>query len=137
MVTGDGFGFPSGHSLKSSVVYGGATLVFEVWERHRQRMVAAIAVGLIALSRVVLGVHYLADVVVGTIVGLAFLRIVTQITRKSPRRALAIAVALGVVAITMTTDYKAGIAAGTAAVTLAIWELTGNATLEEVATRTE
>jgi membrane-associated phospholipid phosphatase len=64
-------GFPSGHATAATAVYGGLALVSG---RLRDRRVAAatvLLVGLIALSRVVLGVHYLGDVLAGVAVGAA------------------------------------------------------------------
>jgi len=65
----DGYGFPSGHALGATVVYGGLAALFD------DRRLSAAAAGLIvvvAASRVVIGVHYLADVVVGVAVGLGY-----------------------------------------------------------------
>jgi membrane-associated phospholipid phosphatase len=65
-------GFPSGHATMSTLVYGGLALV------HRRHVpsegtvaaaLAALVVLAVSLSRVVLGVHYLGDVLVGLLVG--------------------------------------------------------------------
>jgi membrane-associated phospholipid phosphatase len=66
-------GFPSGHAIAATTIYGGALLAFD---RVRDpRAVAGVAglVAAISLSRVVLGVHYLGDVVAGVGVGLVIL----------------------------------------------------------------
>lgn len=92
-------GFPSGHALGAAVVYGGLALALE---RGRRRLAAAVVVSLvvaIALSRIVLGVHYLVDVVVGLGVGVAYLAAVDRIRRPSPERTLWLATALGLGAV--------------------------------------
>lgn len=71
------FSFPSGHAFGSAVAYGMlALVVLRVFHRTRWRWVAAgalwVFVGLVAVSRPVLGVHYPSDVVAGTILGLAW-----------------------------------------------------------------
>jgi membrane-associated phospholipid phosphatase len=66
-------GFPSGHAISATVVYGGALVAFD---RVRHRPSLLVAVGLvvaISVSRVVIGVHYLGDVIAGVAVGLVVL----------------------------------------------------------------
>lgn len=72
-----GNSFPSGHSMNSTVVYGALLLV--VWpllapRRHRMAVVVTAAtVAGIAVSRVVLTVHYVSDVVAGISLGVVVL----------------------------------------------------------------
>jgi len=66
--------FPSGHALLSSAIYLSiAVLVVRLVPYRRVRLyvlaLAAVLVGLIGFSRVLLGVHYPTDVVAGWIVG--------------------------------------------------------------------
>lgn len=68
-----GYGFPSGHALGATVFWGGAALLADAGRRRVRLGVAAAAVAVVAASRVVLGVHYLADVVAGVAVGTLFL----------------------------------------------------------------
>jgi membrane-associated phospholipid phosphatase len=76
----DGYGFPSGHALGATVVWGTAALALD-WSRRRLRLaVASVAVPVVAASRVVIGVHYLVDVVVGTVVGVAVIGLVFAAT---------------------------------------------------------
>src|SRR5262245_17276688 len=74
---GIGNSFPSGHALGSIVCYGAVLLVFLPAARGRWRtvfitMIAAL-VALIGISRILLGVHYLSDVVGAWAVGIAWL----------------------------------------------------------------
>jgi undecaprenyl-diphosphatase len=74
---GTGNSFPSGHSLGSIICYGALLLVFLPAVAPRFRTLSTIAVGVlvaaIGISRVVLGVHYLSDVVGAWAVGVAWL----------------------------------------------------------------
>jgi membrane-associated phospholipid phosphatase len=101
-VGADGFGFPSGHALGATVVYGGVAALCDVWDRRRRAVAAGVVVALVALSRVVLGVHYLLDVVGGVVAGLAVLWLVLRVASGRPDRAFAVAVALGGAALAAT-----------------------------------
>ncbi len=121
-VTASGFGFPSGHALKSTAVYGGAALLFRDVARRRIRILAATTiVGLIGGSRIILGVHYTIDVLVGTVCGVLFLWAMWTSTRRSPRRALGVTAGLGVVATVVTLDSNAVLVVGGAAIALVAW----------------
>lgn len=75
----DAFGksFPSGHSMASTVGYGTLLLAFMPLIPPRWRPVAIGAyvtiVGMIAFSRLGLGVHYFSDVLGGFVLGLSWL----------------------------------------------------------------
>lgn len=62
-------GFPSGHAISATVVYGGLVLVRDRLTDLRYVVPAALVIGLVGLSRVVIGVHYLGDVLAGYAVG--------------------------------------------------------------------
>jgi undecaprenyl-diphosphatase len=87
---GAGNSFPSGHSLGSIVCYGAVLLVFLPAARGRWRTafitVVVTVVALIGISRVLLGVHYLSDVVGAWAVGITWLGI-TAVAFELTRRA--------------------------------------------------
>jgi undecaprenyl-diphosphatase len=90
---GLGNSFPSGHALGSIVCYGAVLLVFLPAARGRWRTVfitvAVALVALIGISRILLGVHYLSDVVGGWAVGIAWLGLTTfafELTRQAAGR---------------------------------------------------
>lgn len=60
-----GYSFPSGHSLSSFLA---ATVIFN-WNK-KYGIIAYILAILIAVSRVLLSVHYLSDILVGAILGI-------------------------------------------------------------------
>jgi undecaprenyl-diphosphatase len=74
---GGGDSFPSGHSLGSMVCYGAVFLVFLPATRGRWRRVfsAVIAtlIAAIGISRILLGVHFISDVLGGWALGITWL----------------------------------------------------------------
>jgi membrane-associated phospholipid phosphatase len=69
-VNGYSFGFPSGHVSSATTFWGGLALLF----RRRWLVVTALLlIVLMALSRMYLGRHFLADVLGGGVVGVAVL----------------------------------------------------------------
>jgi undecaprenyl-diphosphatase len=87
---GAGNSFPSGHSLGSIVCYGAVLLVFLPATHGRWRTAFITAtitlIALIGISRILLGVHYLSDVVGAWAVGIAWLGLTTfafELTRYS------------------------------------------------------
>jgi undecaprenyl-diphosphatase len=77
IVTALGKSFPSGHALSSTVVYGALLLTFlpAVPPRCRRPVVIATVSLVLAIgaSRLLLGVHFLSDVLAGFVLGLAWL----------------------------------------------------------------
>lgn len=66
-------GFPSGHAISATVVYGGLVLARDRLRDIRVVGAAVTVIGLVGLSRIVIGVHYLGDVLAGYAVGAAIL----------------------------------------------------------------
>jgi undecaprenyl-diphosphatase len=77
VAVGGGNSFPSGHSLNSLICYGALLLVFLPAVPRRRRWIpvtaVAVVVVLVGLSRVMLGVHFVSDVVGAWCVGTAWL----------------------------------------------------------------
>ena len=78
LLTLDTYSFPSGHVLGSTLVYGLlVVLVFRHTRRPLWRLLAAAgalaAIGLVAFTRMYLGVHYLSDVIAGFLEGVVWL----------------------------------------------------------------
>ncbi|WP_436928424.1 phosphatase PAP2 family protein [Halosimplex halobium] len=121
--TADGPGFPSGHALGTTMVWGGLALVVD-WGTARQRFgTAAGVIVLVALSRLVLGVHYLVDVVVGTAVGVALLGALYWFADEGtdPGRVLGVAVAVGLVGLLNGFTFDSVAAIGGAVGGWAVW----------------
>jgi undecaprenyl-diphosphatase len=77
IATGNGASFPSGHSLGSLVCYGAVLLAFLPGIRPRWRTSARVVIGVVivavGVSRLMLGVHYLSDVIGAWGIGIAWL----------------------------------------------------------------
>jgi undecaprenyl-diphosphatase len=75
VATAGGASYPSGHAAGSAALYGILVLLFAPVLVRRLRLLVTIAATVfvlaVAASRVVLGVHYLSDVVGGIAIGLA------------------------------------------------------------------
>lgn len=133
MVTGDGFGFPSGHALKTTVVYGAAAVALDFWDRTRRVALAGVLTALVAASRVFLGVHYVVDVVVGSAVGVVFLVGAIRLTDQRPTQALTLATVLGGLAFVTAGTFKSGLALAAAVVGLLVWVATDRVAGREAA----
>lgn len=126
----DGYGFPSGHAIAVTVGWGGLAWAVRAGRRRTRVAVAGTVVLVVTLARLVLGVHFLVDVVAGALVGIAALALVIGMTRGSRREpatgfGLAVFVALvGVAVAGLTTDAAAaaGLAIGAALAWLGIGE---------------
>jgi hypothetical protein len=79
---------------------------------------------LVAASRVFLGVHSAVDVVLGSLVGLAFLAGVVRFTDQRPTRTLALSTALGGLAFATSGTSKSGLALTAAAIGFVVWTAT-------------
>lgn len=63
------YGFPSGHATSAAVVYLGLAAVPTAGRRRWRFAVAGGLVAVVSLTRVILGLHYLVDVVAGGLLG--------------------------------------------------------------------
>ncbi|ELZ10909.1 phosphoesterase PA-phosphatase-related protein [Halovivax asiaticus JCM 14624] len=68
-----GYGFPSGHATSTTIVYVGLASVLTVSTARRRYTAAGTVVALVCLARIVLGLHYLVDVVAGVTLALTLL----------------------------------------------------------------
>ncbi len=78
-----GFSFPSGHSTNGVIAYGS----MPVYKKNKWLTVLGIVMPLlIGLSRVLLGVHYPTDVLVGWLMGVIVVFFVSYLQRKVKRK---------------------------------------------------
>ena len=80
--TADGYSFPSGHAMGSTVVFGAlAYLILRIqapWRKRAAGLAAAVTfIAAIAASRVYLGVHWISDIVAGITAGTLWVTIAT------------------------------------------------------------
>lgn len=118
-----GYTFPSGHATMATIAYG--LLAYDLRKSTwRVRVaVASVVVSLIALSRVVLGVHYVRDVVAGVLFGSLFLLGAIPLTKRIPRYAFWLAAAVGTVGLVVSGASQHGLAIfGASAGAALTWE---------------
>lgn len=94
-----GYSFPSGHAVTATIGYGILAYDVRVGPKWARYTAAAVVIAAVALSRVVLGVHFVRDIVAGVVVGLAFLVAAIALTRHEPRLSFLLAVGVSVVAV--------------------------------------
>ncbi|UMY33503.1 HAD-IC family P-type ATPase [Burkholderia contaminans] len=101
----ESFSFPSSHATLAVVVYGFLAFLLCESQRHRIRgailFTAAIAVTLIAASRLYLGVHWVSDVVAGLSLGLAWVAVLAIAYSLQKNRPIGSTNLTGVVVMTL------------------------------------
>ncbi len=96
--------FPSGHAIAGTVIWTMLALESPVGTRRQRALVAAVMIALVSLSRVVLGVHFPIDVIVGVAVALSYLALMLTVrswigARDPHRVASALFAIAGVIAL--------------------------------------
>lgn len=135
-VDAEGYAFPSGHALGATVVYGGFAALLDVGRRRVRLAVAGGAITVIAATRVVLGLHYVIDVIGGVVIGLATLAALLWAGRRGfrprPDRVLFAAGSAGVGTVLIgaalahePTLVGGGLSAGAGFGGYAVWRLRG------------
>ncbi len=98
-----GWSTPSAHAMGATAVYGG----FAALKNERLRVLRYVGAGLliiaIALSRVVLGLHYLGDVILGAILGTLLVYLAVQVKKRRSTSAM-----FGVALILSITGFFLG-----------------------------
>jgi membrane-associated phospholipid phosphatase len=127
-----GYAFPSGHAMQSTIGYGILAHDLDVGTERQRYAVAGVLVSLVALSRVVIGVHYVRDVVAGVVIASLFLAGTLRLTNRAPGPAFLLAAALGTAAVGISGASHHGLAVfGASLGTVVAWRyLVGDETLE-------
>lgn len=128
LATADGAGFPSGHALGSTVVYGGLALALDAGTRRQRVASAALLAGLIGLSRIAIGVHYLADVLAGWALGVAYLAVVAMLADRGalPGRAFLAAAVVAVLSLATGVGFEQVAVVGASLGGLLAWLAVGS-----------
>lgn len=112
LIAKDGYGFPSGHATGATATYA-ALAVYLRWGSRRVRYaLGALLFLVVAATRVLLGVHYLVDVVAGIGVGLLVLLVVRQVARDSIVLGFALAIPLALGGTVLSPDVESALQLG-------------------------
>ncbi len=125
LLAADGYGFPSGHALGATVVYLLLAGQMDALDRRSRYVVAAVTVAAVAVSRVVLGVHYPGDVVAGVAVGVVYVAAVQRVFDR-PEALFGLALAVAVAAVAAGNRYYVGLSVGASAAGLLVWWYLGS-----------
>ncbi|ADJ16721.1 phosphatase PAP2 family protein [Halalkalicoccus jeotgali] len=98
--------------------------------RYAWLALASVVIVTVSLSRVVLGVHYVIDVVVGTVIGIVVLGGLYKITDhgSAPGRVLAFAAGIGVLGLIHGVTFDSVAAVGSAVGAWLTWRAIGDLT---------
>lgn len=108
----NGYGFPSGHATGSTAFYGSLAVFLRRGDRRLRYALGTLAFVIVALSRVLLGVHYLVDVVAGIALGLLVLVVVRAVAADTLPLAFALAVPLALGGATLWPNAESGLQVG-------------------------
>jgi membrane-associated phospholipid phosphatase len=106
ITTGSGYAFPSGHAIGSTAVFAALASQLKVGTPASRWAVAATAIALVVVSRLVIGVHFAVDVVVGVVAGGSLFAVATLIGERRPLRVFGLGVVLGVLALVVSSSSQ-------------------------------
>jgi len=118
LVAADGYGFPSGHATAAAAIYGGAAALFARPRRWLRWLLCGSLAAAVAASRLLLGVHYLVDVLAGALLGVVGAAVVLRATRRRPVVGFALAPFSGAAGLWIagpTADALSGLGLGVGA----------------------
>jgi membrane-associated phospholipid phosphatase len=127
-----GFSTPSGHAMGTAAIYGGLAVLARLGRRWQRYLVAGAVIAGVAFSRVVIGVHYVGDVVLGVALGLGVVWLGCWLSTGGARAVLpddtrpvvpmfALALVAAVIAAPLGSETYAAASIGTSAGGLAVW----------------
>jgi membrane-associated phospholipid phosphatase len=139
VTTAAGSGFPSGHALGSTMVWGGFALVLERGSFRRRVGIAAAVVLLVSVSRLVLGVHYLVDIVAGVGLGVLALGALYRLSGNGSRPGwvLLVAIGSGVLGLLVGVTFESVAAVGGAVGAWLVWRGVADSTPAHPTSRRE
>jgi hypothetical protein len=121
VIPADGYGFPSGHAVAATITW--LTIAVHASSSTRQRRIAAalVIIGLVGLSRVILGVHYPIDVAAGILAGLIYLAITAAGSWNAPEWSLGLALVTSLLALVIARTPDAVFYASVAVASTLTW----------------
>ena len=118
-----GWSTPSAHSMGAAAVYGALAVVLDVGKKWQRYAVAAGLIVTVPMSRVVIGVHYLGDIIAGAALGLALVAVALRITTKSVAPMFGLSLAIALVAFGLGSEEFTAMSIGASLGGLVVWSL--------------
>lgn len=115
-----GFSFPSAHAMGATAIYSALAVFSQIGTRRIRYAVAGTLIVLVGLSRVVIGVHFLGDVIVGTVLGIALVALVVRYGQ-DPEQLFVAAGAVAIVALVLGSTEFTTMTVGAAIAATVIW----------------
>ena len=122
----DGLSTPSAHAMGSAAIYAGLAVVMDIGKRWQRYTVAGLIIACVAFSRVVIGVHYLGDVILGAALGLLLVWFGLWLSTDDPRSVLPMflfAFAVAVISNPLGSEEFVTMSIGAAVGGLVVWYL--------------
>ncbi len=121
-----GLSTPSAHAMGAAAIYGGLAALMDVGKKWQRYLVAAFIIVSVALSRVVLGLHYVGDVILGVALGLLLVYVGLWLEKQDDRTILPIFAGAIVVALTsplLGSEEFVTMSIGASIAGLIVWSL--------------
>ncbi len=118
-----GWSTPSAHAMGAAAVYGVLAVVMDTGRRWQRYLAAGVLMVTISLSRVVLGLHYVGDVILGTALGLVLVAIAVTITSRSVTPMFALSLLIATIAYALGSREFTTMAIGASLGGLIVWSL--------------
>ena len=117
----EGYSTPSAHSMGAAAVYGALAVVMDTGKRWQRYLVAGVLIVTVPLSRVVIGVHYLGDVISGALLGLLLVAIALRVTRESITPMFGLSFGIAVAAFLLGSSEFVAMSIGASLGGLLVW----------------
>lgn len=118
------YSFPSGHALGSAAVYGAVAVYGRIGTRALRYAVAGAIIALVALSRVVVGAHFLGDVLAGVALGLGVVALVYYLD-PGPEPLFLLAGAIAIASFAFGSTHYTTLTTGAAIGATLAWQYAG------------
>ncbi len=104
----EGNGFPSGHTMAATILWVTLAIWSERFTARRRFAAASLVVGIVGLSRLALGAHYLADVLASIAFGVGYVLLAAALTEQKPAKAFGGAALIGSLAVLVSSGSTDG-----------------------------
>jgi len=118
------YGFPSGHTMAATIFWGALALWYPVARARVRIVTVAGIVSLVGFSRLLLGVHFLVDIIAAVVAGVLYLVAIDRWLRGRPTALFGLAIAVAILAVAVTGGTSRTLLAAVGTVGAAIgWQL--------------